>query len=205
MFIEGSYWYNEAKSYGIIDRVSEYPTFASKKDPKFMPLPVQYSGTVTEGNGKAPVMVDSSCAYGFINATVKPEKVDLAEKFLAFCYTDEELINFTKDCSGTIRGVNYDFSSIVDELSGFGKSVIEMRSVAKAGNGFVKEISQHPTYVKHRSAFTLDTAYEWLSSPNCGTGYNHLWTAVYQGKKTAKEYFEGMWITKNDWDTVYAK
>ncbi len=201
MFIEGSYWYNEAASYGIVDRVANnYPLFATQKDLRFMPLPQQYEGTVTEGNGGAPVLVDSASAYAFINATTKSEKVDLAEKFLAFCYTDEELIEFTRNTSGTIRGLNYDYAPVINELSGFGKSVLEMRAAAKEGNTFVKESSKNPIYVKNKSVLTLDTAYEWLSSPNCGNGYTHLWTAVHQGKRSAKDYFEGMWITKSYWD-----
>ena len=204
MLIEGSYWYNEATSYGTVDRIADdYALFATQKDPRFMPLPQQYSGTVTEGNGGSPVLVDSFGAYAFINATTKAEKVDLAEKFLAFCYTDVELINFTKSTNGTIRGVQYDYSSVKDELSGFGKSVFEMRSAAKAGNSFVRESSNNARYVKHRGAFTLDTAYTWLSSPNCGKGYTHLWTAVYQGKMSAQDYFKGMWISESDWNTLY--
>ena len=204
MFIDGSYWYNEAVSYGTVDRIAEdYVLFATQKDPRFMPLPRQYSGTVTEGNGATPVLVDGASSYAFINATTKPEKVDLAEKFLAFCYTDEELINFTKNSGGTIRAVNYDYASVESELSGFGKSVFQMRLAAKEGGTFVRESSTHPTYIKHKGSFSLDTAYTWLSSPNCGNGYNHLWTAVYQGGKSAQDYFKGMWITESDWNTLY--
>ena len=204
MFIEGSYWYNEAVSYGTVDRVKEdYVLFATQKDPRFMPLPQQYSGTVTEGNGGAPVLVDGASSYAFINATIKEEKVDLAEKFLAFCYTDEELVNFTKNSSGTIRALNYDYASVNDELSGFGKSVFEMRLAAKEAGTFIRESSNHPTYIKYKPSFSLDTAYTWLSSPNCGNGYSHLWTAVYQGKKSAQDYFKGMWISESDWNTLY--
>ncbi|MBO7178667.1 MAG: hypothetical protein J6V69_06170, partial [Clostridia bacterium] len=204
MFIEGSYWYNEAVSYGTVDRVKEdYVLFATQKDPRFMPLPQQYSGTVTEGNGGAPVLVDGASSYAFINATIKADKVDLAEKFLAFCYTDEELVNFTKNSSGTIRALNYDYASVNDELSGFGKSVFEMRLAAKEAGTFIRESSNHPTYIKYKPSFSLDTAYTWLSSPNCGNGYSHLWTAVYQGKKSAQDYFKGMWITADDWIRLY--
>lgn len=204
MFIEGSYWYNEAVSYGTVDRVKEdYVLFATQKDPRFMPLPQQYSGTVTEGNGGAPVLVDGASSYAFINATIKADKVDLAEKFLAFCYTDEELVNFTKNSSGTIRALNYDYASVNDELSGFGKSVFEMRLAAKNAGTFIRESSNHPTYIKYKPSFSLDTAYTWLSSPNCGNGYSHLWTAVYQGKKSAQDYFKGMWISESDWNTLY--
>ena len=127
----------------------------------------------------------------------------MAEKFLAFCYTDEELVNFTKATNGTLRGLNYDYSSAESELTGFGKSVFEMRAAAKEGNTFVRETSNHTIYRKNKASFTFDTAYSWLSSPNCGNGYKHLWTAVYQGNKTAKEYFEGMWITESDWNSLY--
>ena len=201
MLIEGTYWYNEAASYGIVDRIANnYPLFESQKDLRFMALPQQYEGTVTEGNGGDPVLVDSASSYAFINAATHSGKVDLAEKFLAFCYTDEELLEFTRNTSGTIRGLNYDYAPVIEELSGFGKSVLEMRAAAKAGNTFVKESSQNTIYVKNRSVLTLDTAYEWLASPNCGNGYNQFWTAVHQGKRSAKDYFEGMWITKSYWD-----
>lgn len=204
MLIEGSYWYNEAIDYGTVDRVAgDYPLFATQKDLRFMPLPQQYSGTVTEKNGGAPVMVDSSSAYAFINAKTSADKVDLAEKFLAFCYTDEELVNFTRATNGTIRGLNYDYSSVESELSGFGKSVFQMRAAAKEGNTFVRETSNHPIYVKNKPDFSLDTAQVWLQSPKCGNGYKNVWTAVYQGGKSAKDYFEGMWKTESDWNDKY--
>ena len=39
MLIEGSYWYNEAVSYGTVERVSNtYPLFNTQKDFRFMPI-----------------------------------------------------------------------------------------------------------------------------------------------------------------------
>lgn len=202
MMIEGSYWYNEADSYGVIDRMDKYPLFATQKDPRFMPLPRQYSGTVTEGNGKAPVLVDAYNAYSFINSKIDANKVDLAEKFLAFCYTDAELVNFTKS-TGALRALDYDYSSVVNDLSGYGKSVVEIRLDAKNNNSFVKCISNDPIFKANMNALSLDISSTYFQSPKCGDGYVYLWTAVNQGKKSAKEYFQGMWINKSDWNSIY--
>ena len=170
-----------------------------------MPLPRQYEGTVTEGNGTAPVLVDSYNAYAFINSKISADKVDLAEKFLAFCYTDAELVKFTSATNGTLRGLNYDYSSIESELSGFGKSVVELRLDAKNNNSFVKCISNNSIFKANMNALSLDISSTYFQSPECGDGFTYLWTAVYQGNKSAKEYFEGMWITENDWNTIYKK
>ena len=201
MFIEGSYWYNEAKDSGALARVEKYPTFATKKLPRFMALPQQYEGTVKEGEGSSPVLVDSYSSFAFIKSTIAPEKVELAEAFLAFCYTDQELVNFTRNTDGVVRGLKYDFSSVVGELSGFGKSVLEMRAAAKAGNSVVKDFSSHSLYIQHKANFTLDTAYEWLSSPKNKDA--HFWTAVSKYNRSAKDYFMGMWLTEAEWNKKF--
>ena len=66
-------------------------------------------------------------------------------------------------------------------------------------------ISNNPIFKANMNALSLDISSTYYQSPNCGNGYTYLWTAVNQGGKSAKDYFQGMWISKNAWNSIYDK
>lgn len=127
MLPEGSYWYNEANDAGYVDNAKlNYPEdYENKNEFKIMPLPRVYSGRASDiantqvGNTVIGDMPDSLAC---INASIKDDAnlVNLAKMFIAYCYTDESLQEFTELANITIP-VKYE----VDEsrLSDFAKDV----------------------------------------------------------------------------------
>ena len=105
MLIEGSYWYNEARDY-ILRSENTYKDKAKNRNLAWMPLPRQYSGTVTEGNGTKNTLLETLTSFAVINSSIKDNEglVNCAKTFLKYCYTNQSLANFTID-SGTPKGV----------------------------------------------------------------------------------------------------
>lgn len=114
--MEGSYWFNEAEEGGIFDDVrSQYSNFDEMNDYRIMPLPRMYKGSFNDVLGKdmgKPVIADGADSLACINANIKnePNKIKLAKLFLAFCYTQESLEEFT-EYTNTTRFMKYDMDT----------------------------------------------------------------------------------------------
>lgn len=127
MIVEGSYWYNEADNAGYFSDVrSRYTDFDEKNDYQILPLPRVYSGTykdVVDKNVGKSVYADQADSVVVINANIAndAELVALAKTFIAYCYTDESLREFTETTRVT-KSLKYD----VDEskLDDWGKAVL---------------------------------------------------------------------------------
>ncbi len=203
IFIEGNYWYNEARDADVFSDLQKYyPETYTRKNVKFMSLPRQISGTVTEGNGTAPVMVDTYSSYAFINANIDEKHIDAAKAFLAFCYDDSNLIKFT-EITGVTKGVEYNYMAAADQVSNFEKSVLEMRNEAVTGNSFVRMNSNDPIYRAHRDELNLSNMSSfWTSYVNGGT-QNYFYNAVRASGVSYIDYFKGMAIGKSAWDSNF--
>ena len=115
MLVEGSYWYNESNEKGGFDRYEAYVgKNRNELDVAWMSLP---TSVYTEGAvGRAAAFLDCGLAYAMINGNVaKNEALKQAcLDFLAFCYSEEELINFTLK-TGITRAISYNLN---DEQKG---------------------------------------------------------------------------------------
>lgn len=205
MLIDGNYWYNEATEDGIFTRLKEdLPLNYTKKDVKFMPLPVQYAGTVTENNGHAPTLVDSYNSFAFVNANIDDSLVDLAKTFLSFCYSDEELKTYTVNTRGIVKAVNYDVTSVLDSLPSFSRSVIEMRDASVKESELVYGYSNNPVFIKNSSNFYLNSHKDFWSTTTKNGSYSFAYYAFTAGR-SVKDVFEGMWISESVWKNSYLK
>ena len=165
MMIEGAYWMNEAKD---ADTFELYPEFLDE-DVRFMPLPVQAEGRVTEGNGRTPVALDIGYSYAFINGNVYSkhgeEVAQVAKEFLQFCYSDNELAQFTKN-SSVSRDLNYsigdasDLNSVYSQLSKYAQSAWDV----KANGNIVNPISAEPEFIKNPGVFRMYDQYIWQTN-----------------------------------------
>ena len=202
MMIEGSYWYNEATE-ALKRSVNTYKEQAENRRFGWMPLPVQYKGTVTEGNGKNPTVLETLNSVAFINARFKddPAILDLAKKFLQFCYTDESLVEFSVT-TGLPKCVNYtipeDKLALVDNY--FQKDILN----TKMNSDVVYPYSNNPIYVNDQNAFMFNQG-----SPIWGATYNgrtstNYYTAFKAGV-SAQEYFFASAMDQETWNSRYAK
>lgn len=202
MMIEGSYWYNEATE-ALRRSVNTYKEQAEGRRFGWMPLPVQYKGSVTEGNGRRNTVLETLNSVAFINAKFKDDPVicDLAKMFLQFCYTDESLVEFSVT-TGLPKCVNYtipeDKLALVDNY--FQRDILD----TKMNSDVVYPYSDNPIYVNDQNQFMFNQG-----SPIWGATYNgrtstNYYTAFKSGV-TAKDYFFASAMTQETWSSRYAE
>lgn len=198
MLIEGSFWYNEAKtSNAHSDSVNQYGSRAKNRDFAWMPLPTAVSGTVDETNGRAFRLVDEANSYVVINANIKndPVKVKLAKLFLQYCYTDANLELFTK-CSGCWKALNYTISTeTYNSLDNFYQSIADIRM----NSDVLRPLSGNSIYANNQTAFMFMRTYYFKTSK-----WANAFTVFKNRSATAKTFFEGMNETESSWATKYS-
>lgn len=202
MMIEGSYWYNEATE-ALKRSVNTYKEQAENRRFGWMPLPVQYAGTVTEGNGKIPTVLETLNSVAFINAKFKddPAIMDLAKKFLQFCYTDESLVEFSVT-TGLPKCVNYtipeDKLALVDNY--FQRDILDI----KMNSDVVYPYSDNPIYVNDQNQFMFNQGSPlWGATYNGRTSTNYY--TAYKAGISAQDYFFASAMDQETWNSRYAK
>ncbi len=202
MMIEGSYWYNEATE-ALKRSVNTYKEQAEGRKFGWMPLPIQYKGSVTEGNGRKNTVLETLNSVAFINAKYKndPVTLDLAKKFLQFCYTDESLVEFSVT-TGLPKCVNYtipqDKLALIDNY--FQRDVLD----TKMNSDVVYPYSDNPIYVNDQNAFMFNQGSPvWEGTYNGRTSTNYY--TAYRAGVSAKDYFFAASTSQEDWNSRYGK
>ena len=198
MLIDGTWWENEATNSGAIERsINTYGDRAKNRNYGFLPLPKKLTGRVNENEGNEPVFEDYINAYCCINAKIDESKIKLAKEFVKFCYSDIGLQTFTVQ-TGIAKGVTY---SLTDEqyeqLSPFAKNAWSIRKNAK----IVYPHSANKLFINNERALTSDVWQTTIDSQP----YLLTYTAIKDGKKSAKDIFNGMRISKSTWESKYGK
>ena len=110
MLVEGSYWYNESNENGGFDAYERYVGGdRNQLDVAWMSLPTSVK---TEGAvGRDACFLDVGLAYTMINKNVEadPALKQACLDFVEFCYTEQELRNFTSK-TGITRAISYNMS-----------------------------------------------------------------------------------------------
>ena len=135
MLIEGSYWYNESKEGGCLNK---YERWTGNKQENinvgWLPLPTNFY--TENAQGRSLSLLDIGQAYGMVNANIKdnPELKKACLDFMAFLYSEEELQNFTI-CTGMTRMINYSLSNDQKtKMSSFYASLWDLRDNEKGSN-----------------------------------------------------------------------
>lgn len=202
MMIEGTYWYNEAAE-ALKRSVNTYKERAEGRRFGWMPLPVQYEGSVTEGNGKKNTVLESLCSFAFINAKYKDDEVilDVAKKFLQFCYTDESLVEFSVT-TGLPKCVNYtipeDKLALIDNY--FQKDVLE----TKMNSDVVYPYSANPIFVNNMGDFIFNQGGKLWEGTVDGKTTTNFYAALKAGV-SAKDYFYAASTDEEKWNSMYAE
>ena len=159
MLIEGSYWYNESNERGGFDYY-EAATGQNRKDlrVKWMSLPTSLykEGAV----GKPACFTDCGFAFTLVNKNVEsnPALKQACLDFVAFCYSEQELKNFTLR-TGMMRSLDYDFTPAeLDTVNTYVRSIWESRD-GKTGDNVVSCAGTSKTFnlAKRRLFLGLDT------------------------------------------------
>lgn len=204
MIIEGVYWYGEAAQERQ-DSVDEHGPAAKNRQFKFMTLPGQELGTVNENEGRAAGLADSLSSYIVVNANIKnnEEKQDQVAQFLKFIYKDSSLQKYTT-IAQMPAAVKYELPKAqYDTMDTYGKSAWDIYESAMKADNWSASVSASPTFLNNPTIFKFQTAYQFFNSTLDGKSVELPKTAFVEKGKTAREYFEGMAISKADWDKNY--
>lgn len=193
MLVDSTFWYGEAVSGGTL---TKYKSLSGGKEANvsMMPMPVQLTGQVTEGNGKKPTVIDTSATV-FVNKRVEKNEglFRAVKEFIEFLYSDAELKAFTETSKLTMNlKYNYDKSS----LGNFYAGVLE---IEKAAGDKVYAASNNIKYSKNRSSFSLI----WGGKLNYfGSYHNGSYAALMGGETAASIFTQTRRAKVADWESL---
>ena len=190
MFLEGDYWYNEARDNNVFvdyDKMMQGSKTSADRKIAWMPLPTHVSESVTEGNGRRYTMINTGSNYAYINANIsnQPGLVKACKEFLEFCYTEAELIEFTKTTGISRAAMNYSVSDVLDDMNYFTRSVAVCKGATTTDTVDAYKDSLYNSLVMYP---TLD-----------GIKYGSYWKAIDKGGYSAQEIFEATRTKKAGW------
>lgn len=208
MLVEGAYWYGEART-ELEESANKYGADAANRNFRQMRLPSQETGTVTDGNGKAYNYVQYSNNFGYVNKNVAgdAEKEALVKEFIKFYFEEASLVQTTLT-TGLPIGVKYDLpKESYDKLDNYEQSTWNGFKTAVNNGTALFTFSNNPIFLNNYTKFCFMTWQgvfdTWIKSKNAE--YNFPVTAFNQYDLTAKEYFEGLEITAENWASQYNK
>lgn len=200
--LDGAYWYNEAVKSGAVGRASAVYDDVESRRFGWMSLPRFVSGTVTEGN---QVLADLAYSYCVINGNLAENETvaHIAKEFVKFAYKEDNLQAFTAK-TGVMRGLEYKLTDEqVASMSVFNQTMYNLRKDADV----VQPVSASEIFVNNQAAFSWNIGKDFWASTINNSEVKYPFTVLKQGSshKSAKEYFEGMKITQEKWNSSYGK
>ena len=193
MLVDSTFWYGESVSGGTL---TKYKSLSGGKEANvsMMPMPVQLTGQVTEGNGKNPTVIDTSATV-FVNKRVEKNEglFRAVKEFIEFLYSDAELKAFTETSKLTMN-LNYDYDK--SSLGNFYAGVLE---IEKAAGDKVYAASDNIKYSKNRSSFSLI----WGGKLNYfGSYHNGSYAALMGGETAASIFTQTRRAKVADWESL---
>ena len=194
--LDGCYWENEATNAfkSFEDKFDANHTF--ERNFRMLPMP--------GAEGVETGMLDTAFSYVVANKNISnnAEKVNLVKTFLKYCYTNESLEKFTVS-TGSTRALKYQISDeAYKSLSSYQQSVWDQRKAMD----WSATVSTSKTYLNAQSKFSLTANSDYYESVIAGKGtYSSVYDAIKNNGLKAKDYFKGMWIPSDVWNSTYYK
>ena len=193
MLVDSTFWYGESVSGGTL---TKYKSLSGGKEANvsMMPMPVQLTGQVTEGNGTKPTVIDTSATV-FVNKRVEKNEglFRAVKEFIEFLYSDAELKAFTETSKLTMN-LKYDYDK--SSLGNFYAGVLE---IEKAAGDKVYAASDNIKFSKNRSSFSLI----WGGKLNYfGSYHNGSYAALMGGETAASIFTQTRRAKVADWESL---
>jgi len=206
MHIEGTYWYNEAKSYGLFSEYQAVNVTTENKKIGWMHMPTSLNTPVTEGNGREETMIVNHTGYAVINGNLALKGgqegiIKACKDFLKFLYTDSELQEFTATTGVVKMAMNYEVgTSAMNKLADYQQSVMSLRNK----NRVVRQLAENELIINNKGAFTWGPSLGW--KPQFDAMHNYAnFIVAYRDGKTAQQCFELTGYTANGWSSRYSQ
>lgn len=199
MIMEGSYWWVESEMAGNFE---DYQILTDKdinaRDIRWMSLPTSLNEKTTEGNGEKNTLIDTCFSSCYVNNNIKNnEELKTASiDFVKFLYSEEELVNFTKD-TGSFRPIEYEVSS--DSFkSVFYRELTELRQNSNVVQ-FAAE-NNNDIFRYHRGALKIELGGSVFTANYAGKPFDSYLLA-YRAGATAIDAIESTRFTPEEWKT----
>lgn len=207
MHIDGSYWYNEATegdNYFEQWQSSNYLNQFAERDVRPMPLPVNVSESVEEGEGKPQALLEMNYGMFVLNKNLESNQglQQASKDFLKFLYTDAELSAYTAGTS-IVRSMNYSLTSEDEsKISSYGKYLLKLRN--QKGNKVVYFVGDNATFKSNVATFQQT----WTNAVFAVSGVaNSFYEAIaiekVSGLTTVEDIFAKQALTKAMWQNMY--
>ena len=201
MLVEGSYWYNEAYASGVMSNYVQHHPGEDYKERgvAFMALPVQMSGTVTEGKGRKQTLVEGGFHQIAVNSKVASDSatMEAIRKLIQELYTDEECKRSTL-ATGLKRSMDYPITEDdVKTMARYHREAFDM--VAKSDIFY--NVSMNPLYNKVGKTLRLVK-----SAPICRSVVNNApydnYLSGLRDKQDLQAMYESSYIDHETWLTM---
>ena len=210
MLLDGSYWYNEATEGDNYFQMLEDQKYlvagqGEERDVRVMPLPVNMTESVEEGEGKPQTLLEMN--YGMFvlnkNLETQPGLMQASLDFLSFLYTDAELSAYTASTS-ILRSMNYELNPAdEDKISSFGKNLIDV--INTPGNKVLYFAGNNNTFKTGMASFSQG----WSNAVFGLNSINSIYKLMAIESKTNPDYasaeylFKAQSIDKTTWEAMY--
>ena len=200
MYIDGTYWYHEAKLYNKGSAFTQWRRTSGGKARKlsYMSLPTTLNGSVAEGEGKKNTMLNVGSSFMFANNRVSENagKKKAVVDFLKFLYSKEELAAFTEFLGMNIP-INYDY----DEQKLGDYYYTSFKQIKKEAE-VVTTASSNPIQYKNLSNFLLGFGGVLNYYDYNGVVKMDGYLQAYRDGRTAKDIYEGSGLSEATWQTL---
>ena len=189
-FFEGVWWENEADENGHFRDLSIYGK-GDRSTRKFGWLPYpKYTEAMVHENNRRTIYDTTNNSCAFIRSTITDANImKLAKTFLQFCYTDNELQEFTVNTS-TLKPVNYQIpADKMSRMSYFGKDVASLTNNDRVD--YVYTFSDHPIFVNHVDKFYMPD-FSWGDDSYNKNPMRFLYAKAGNAAATIKQKFDAM-------------
>ena len=139
--IEGTYWYNEAKSYNLMEDYKSAAGTNEVKSIKWWNMPTSWGNDVVTGesNARVEAVTNTMTAGILVNGKIKADegKVRAIKEFIKFLCTEQELQAFTA-CTGVSKALyNYTIdNSVLANLDPYQKGIMNIRATKPVVNQY---------------------------------------------------------------------
>ena len=201
MYIDGTYWYHEAKLYNKGSAFTQWNRTSGGKERKlsYMCLPTQLKGSVAEGEGKKNTMLNASSSFMFVNNRVSENagKKKAVVDFLKFLYSEKELAAFTEFIGMNIP-INYDY----DEKKLGDYYYTSFKKIRSEQSDIITVASSNPIHYKNLSSFRLDFGGALNYYTYNGQVMMEGYLQAYREGRTARNIFTGSTLSEATWNTL---
>ena len=204
MYIDGTYWYHEAKLYNKGSAFTQWRRTSGGKERKlsYMCLPTTLYGSVEKGKGKKNTMLNVGSSFMFVNNRVSENagKKRAVFDFLKFLYSEKELAAFTEFLGMNIP-INYEY----DETKLGDYYYKEFKKFRNGQSDVVTVASNNPIHYKNLSSFLLGFGGALNYYNYNGQVMMEGYLQAYRDGRTAKDIFTGSTLSEATWQTLREK